>query len=380
MAIDLASLGNKVQRYREQLKLDAMALAIATGIEPGRMLGIEQGKVEPTGDEVLILADYFRCDYKFFISNERVAPFEQTDELYRANPGEFSKEDRRAIQDFLYLCDTEHFLMSALGRPSTPFVFTPTGNHFKSQGEQAAAKLRNALGHSVQDIPVDVYADFRSVGVHVFRRRLGNSKISGLFVAHPVAGPCALVNASEDLYRQRFSAAHEMAHAIFDAEQQASVSFLQPSGTDLVEVRANRFASCFLMPPELLAKLPEPNQWSEEAALGYAERLRVSCYALGVALKAAGRIDDARMGQMRSFRLPAAAKVDPELPAGLTVKQRERKQFLLDLGLSDFYVNLCFDALRNEVISVGRLCEALLCDHAGAVEIASIYGRALYGD
>jgi hypothetical protein len=99
-----------------------------------------------------------------------------------------------------------------------------------------------------------------------------------------------------------------------------------------------------------------------------------------VALKAAGRIDDARMDQMRRSRLPAAAKVDPELSIDLTARQRERKQYLLDLGLSDFYVNLCFDALRKGVISIGRLCEALLSDHAGAVEIASIYGRALYGD
>jgi hypothetical protein len=134
------------------------------------------------------------------------------------------------------------------------------------------------------------------------------------------------------------------------------------------------------MPPALLAKLPDPNQWDEGTAIRYAEQLRVSCYALGVALKATGRIDDARMNQMRRFRLPAAAKIDPELPADLTVKQRERKQFLLDLGLSDFYVGLCFDALRQEVISIGRLCEALLGDYADTVEIASIYGRTLYGD
>jgi Zn-dependent peptidase ImmA (M78 family)/transcriptional regulator with XRE-family HTH domain len=378
MAIDLKNLGDKVQRYRQQLELDIASLSAATGIEPTRMLAIEQGKIEPTGDEVLIFADYFRCDYKFFISNEKVAPFEQTDELYRANPGEFSKEDRRAVQDFLYLCDTECFLMKALGRQFTPFAFNPVGNNFKNQGEQAAKALRNILGYSTQDISVDVYDDFRRVGVHVFRRRLGNSKISGLFVVHPVADQCALVNASEDLYRQRFSAAHEMAHAIFDSNKGVSVSYKHPFGIDLVEVRANRFASCFLMPPELLAKLPNPNQWSDDDAVHYAERLRVSCHALGVALKAADLIDDARMNRMRNLRL--SAKVDPELSADLTDKQRDRKRHLLDLGLSDFYVNLCFDALRANKISVGRLCEALLCDHADAVEIASIYGRALYGN
>jgi len=53
------------------------------------------------------------------------------------------------------------------------------------------------------------------------------------------------VNHSEDVYRQRFSGSHEMAHAIFDTDEVASVSYFSPHGKDLREVRANRFASCF---------------------------------------------------------------------------------------------------------------------------------------
>jgi Zn-dependent peptidase ImmA (M78 family) len=84
--------------------------------------------------------------------------------------------------------------------------------------QQALTKLSIAppkwyeyLDHAV---PLDVYADFRSIGIHVFRRKLGNSKISGLFIMHPVAGKCALVNSNEDVYRQRFSAAHETIHRL----------------------------------------------------------------------------------------------------------------------------------------------------------------------
>jgi len=66
------------------------------------------------------------------------------------------------------------------------------------------------------------------------------------------------VNHSEDVYRQRFSAAHEMAHAIFDTDEVASVSYFSPHGKDLREVRANRFASCFLMPPDFFGGLARP--------------------------------------------------------------------------------------------------------------------------
>ena len=293
MAIDLQILGSKLAKYRGQLKESIVEVASSTGIDGGRLAAIEAAQTEPTGDEVLILADHYRCDFKFFISNEQVAPFEQTETLYRAHGSDFTKEDRRAVQDFLYLCETEDFLMRELGRSPMNFSFVPTGNFFKGHGEAAAASLRTALGHSDREVSRDVYAEFRSVGVHVFRRKLGNSNISGLFIMHPVAGECALINYSEDIYRQRFSAAHEMAHAIFDSAQGASVSFEGPSGSDMVELRANRFASCFLMPPAFLLQLPDPARWTDADAQRWANELRVSCVALAIALKAAKLIDAA---------------------------------------------------------------------------------------
>ncbi|QIL79400.1 ImmA/IrrE family metallo-endopeptidase [Diaphorobacter sp. HDW4A] len=379
MAINLRALGSKLTKYRVQLKESIFEVAASTGIDSVRLTAIEAGQAEPTGDEVLILADHYRCDFKFFISNEQVAPFEQTETLYRAHGDDFTKEDRRAVQDFLYLCETEDFLMRELGRPSENFSFAPTGTFFKGHGETAAASLRAALRHSDREVPRDVYAEFRSVGVHVFRRKLGNSNISGLFIMHPVAGKCALVNYSEDIYRQRFSAAHEMAHAIFDSSQGASVSFDGPSGSDMVELRANRFASCFLMPPAVLARLPSPVQWTDADALRWANELRVSCVALAIGLKEAKLIDTASYNRISNLRVPREAKVDPELPDSLNAVQRERKARLLESGLSDHYVGLCFDGFSIGVISVGRLAEALLCSHGELAELATLYGRTLHG-
>lgn len=379
MAIDLRTLGSKLAKYRGQLQESIDEVAFSTGIDAARLAAIEEGKAEPTGDEVLILADHYRCDFKFFISNEQVAPFEQTETLYRAHGGDFTKKDRRAVQEFLYLCETENFLMREIGRPPKSFSFAPTGTFFKGHAEAAAASLHSALGHSDLEVPRDVYAEFRRVGVHVFRRKLGNSNISGLFIMHPVAGKCALVNHSEDIYRQRFSAAHEMAHAIFDSTQGASVSFQGPSGSDFVELRANRFASCFLMPPALLAQLPNPAGWSETDAQRWANELRVSCVALAIALKEAKLIDAAAYNRIHNLRVPREAKVDPELPESLNAMQRERKTRLLELGLSDHYVGLCFEGFSAGAISIGRLAEALLCSHGELAELAGLYGRTLHG-
>jgi Zn-dependent peptidase ImmA (M78 family) len=380
MAIDLQTLGSKLAKYRGQLKESVVEVASSTGIDATRLAAIENGLVEPSGDEVLILADHYRCDFKFFISNEKVAPFEQTETLYRAHSGDFDKKDRRAVQDFLYLCETEDFLMRELGRTINHFTYSPTGNYFKRHGEEAAAQLRAALGYDDRTVPRDVYEEFRSVGVHLFRRKLGNSNISGLFVMHPIAGKCALVNHSEDIYRQRFSAAHEAAHAIFDSAQGASVSFEGFGGSDLREVRANRFASSFLMPPGFLKNLPPPTQWTDAETLRWANELRVSCAALAIALQEAKLIDRATYSHMSRLRVPRESKIDPELPASLSAIQRQRKAHLLESGLSHFYVGLCFDAFREGVISLGRLAEALLCSQGELAEIAGLYRRSLRGN
>lgn len=379
MAIDLRLLGNKFAKYRGQLQESLLDVATSTGIDPARLAQIEGGQSEPTGDEVLILADHYRCDFKFFISNEQVAPFEQTEVLYRAHGSDFSKADRRAVQDFLYLCETEDFLMRELGRAPGSFTFSPSGDYYKGHAEAAAARLRSAKGYADNVVPRDVYDDFRSVGVHVFRRKLGNSNISGLFIAHPVAGKCALVNYSEDVYRQRFSAAHEMAHAIFDAEQGASVSFERPDGADLVELRANRFASCYLMPPRFLSKLPDPNGWKDSDAIDWANRLRVSCSALAIALREAKLVAQGTYARISRLRVPRDSKIDPELPESLSPVQRSRKEQLLELGLSDHYVALCFEAQSSGVISQGRLAEALLCSQAELLNLVNLYGRTLHG-
>ena len=142
MPIDLAAFGSKLQRYREQRQLTLAELVPGTGIAVERLQGFESGNTAPTGDEVLILADFFQCDYRFFVSNEKLAAFEQTESLYRRFGTEFSKNDRRSIQEFFFLCECEAFLLSELKREVDTFTFTPSGKYYKGHAEQAAKALR----------------------------------------------------------------------------------------------------------------------------------------------------------------------------------------------------------------------------------------------
>ena len=376
MSINLKILGEKIAYRREELGESCSELGVALGIEAARLIGIEEGSIEPTGDEILILSDHFRCDYKLFLTDEPQGDKPPIQVLYRAKQGEFSKQDRRAIRDFIYLCETESELSKDLGRHIAPAALSPRGLR-DAEAIAAAEIMRAKLSYSAKDFTRDVFNDCRRLGIHIFRRRLGDSNISGLFIVHPVAGKCILINASEDVYRQRFSAAHELAHALFDADALGLVSLRSEVSTPL-ERRANTFASAYLMPPAQLRQLPDPRQWSDEMARHWASQFRVSCDALGVALLRSRIINRAESGKIRAVKVFAADKIDSEIPASLTVSQRIKKTALLEEGLSDFYVALCFDAHRQGLISAGRLAEALLRSPSELNEVAALYGHKLY--
>ncbi len=377
MLIDLKLLGSKVQRYREQFEATTSEVSGQTGISEKRLVGIEAGRDEPTGDEILILADYFKCDYKFFVSNEIVAPFEQTETLFRSKADALSKDDRWAIQEFLYLCDCEEFLITTLQKMDRrPFSFRKRGKHVQTHGRKAAAALRRHLGYSSPKRIPDVYPDFRAIRLHVFRRKLRNSDISGLFIKHPTAGKCILVNYTEDVYRQRFSIAHEAGHAILDDEKDFVLS-LTWDPKDLSEIRANAFASRYLIPEELLNQIPNPRGLDHNRLAHLADQLKVNPVVILYALKDTNLISQTDVERLKEVKIPAMAKEDPEIPPDLSPRQRERRQELLRRGLSVYYVELCFEAYHHDHISVGRLAEMLLGNERELVEIADSFGIRL---
>lgn len=379
MPFDRNLFASKLRRYQAQFQIGAADLQRLTGIAGARLTDLEAGNATPTGDEILIFADVFKCDYRFFVSSDRVAPFEETEELFRRHGDALTKQDRWTIQEFLYLCECEAFLLDQLGRKPTSFSYVARDTYFKRDGERAANAFRAVLSLDARSDTTNVFALLRTVGLRVFRRELENSDISGLFVNHPVAGRCVLVNFGEDVYRQRFTALHEACHAFLDADQPFVVSFESKKWDrkDLVELRANTFAAHFLLPDDLVVGLPRV-EWTAERVSDFANRLRVNPATLLFRLRDIDAVDARSVSRLRTAsKVPKDAKVDPELPASLTDLQRDRKRALLHRGLSAYYVGLCFDALAAGIISQGRLAEMLLVDDVDLREVATLFGRVL---
>ncbi len=334
---------DKLRRCCSQFEVEESELAAGTGIPLDRVFNLLNQKAEPTGDEILILADFFKCDYKFFISNEKLAAFEQTEALFRTYNEELSKRDKWAIQEFIFLCECEEFLLGTMPtKRKSSFVARKKGDYFKGHGSDAAFQLRQYLGYKPNEVPKDVFRDFRQIGLHVFRRKLEQSAISGLFVRHPVAGPCVLINYGEDTFRQRFTAAHEAAHALLDDDQDYVVSHVKWGKKDRSEIRANTFASHFLLPPESLSLIPDASVWDEQKGLKFAAALMVNPQTLAIALKEAGIIRDAQAAIIRDVKVPKEMKIDPELSGSLSPKMRDRRIDLLERGLFEHVCGTMF--------------------------------------
>jgi Zn-dependent peptidase ImmA (M78 family) len=361
MNINLEELGKKLLKYRNQLEYTLHEVSNFTGILEERLYNLEQGNIRPSGDEILILSDLYKCDYKFFLSNEKLASFEQTETLYRMFGNEFSKEDRRAIQEFLFLAECEYYLERILNKPKQrAFIFKNPNCQPKYYSKPAAEQLRSHLKYPENKIFVDVYEDMRNIGIRVFRRKLQNSNISGLYIKHPVVGKCVLINYNEDIYRQRFTAAHEMAHTILDDNQDVLVSFLSKKNQD-IETRANYFASAYLISREAMLQIPEYNLWTNQKAVEWANKFKISTEVLAYALRNNKLIDDNNKNIILNSKVPKEYKKDPELE-NLSPKSIIAKQELLEHGLSDYYVQLCFQACRGNAISISRLREILFLE------------------
>lgn len=380
MPVDQQLLGQKLQRYRNQLSRTLAEVSGSTGIREERLRAYEAGTSTPSGDEILIFADYYMCDYKFFISNEKLAPFEETETMFRRYGTEFSREDRWVVQEFLFLSECEHSLQKDLGKlPQKKFHFNVDSPSQGKLGELAAIQLRGYQGYPNNGVSLDIYKDFRSIGLHVFRRKLGNSNISGLFVNHPVAGGCILINYDEDVYRQRFTAAHEACHAILDSDAGYVVS-LGSQKSD-IEVRANKFSSHYLAPSTFLQSIPQATSWDTTKAIEWANKLKVSTQVLAYALRRERLVSHDVMNIVMSVRVPKQDKIDPEIPDTLAPHSKQRKRELLERGLSNYYVGLCFEGYREGIISSARLGEMLLIDVDSELMIlADLYGERLkYG-
>lgn len=357
MAYDNHKIAQKLLRSRNNMGLSKADVSNLAGIDVARIDVLESGTVEPSGDEILILADVYKEDFRYFISNQNLSSAETVDELYRLN-GSITNTDKRAIQSFIFHSANEQSLLDSLGKKKEVFTLPRISNEkiWKSDGVKAAQALRQFLGYKNIDAYHNLYYEFRRIGIHIFRVRLEDSNLSGLFVKHPIADKCVLVNYDDNLYRQNFTLCHEVGHALMDG---SSYNVSYQSQKEYREYRANAFASEFLMPQTIIKQIPS-STITPENIVRYATKFRVNVQAFLIALENAGVITPekrAELGKM-GIKVPRNQQIDYELE-DLTEHLKGAYEMIFDRGITPFYVRLCHEAYEKGLITIERMAEYL---------------------
>lgn len=357
MAYDKNLIAQKLLRGRNNMGLSKEEVSGLAGIDVSRIDALESGTVEPSGDEILILADIYKEDFRYYISNQNLSSAEAVDELYRLN-GSITNTDKRAIQSFIFHSANEQILLDSLGKKKEVFKLPIVSNEriLKKDGVKVAQALRQFLGYKNTEAYQNLYQEFRRIGIHIFRSRLEDSNLSGLFVKHPVADKCVLVNFDENLYRQNFTLCHEVGHALMDG---SSYNVSYQTQKDFREYRANAFASEFLMPKDIIKQI-SPSSITPNSIVSYASRFRVNVQAFLIALENAGVISPEKKAEYSKMglKVPRNQQIDNELE-DLTTYLREAYEMMFDRGITPFYVRLCHESYEKGLITIERMAEML---------------------
>jgi Zn-dependent peptidase ImmA (M78 family)/transcriptional regulator with XRE-family HTH domain len=370
MAFDYAVLGRKLKDARESLLIAPQDSALRLQISLQGYLDIEAGRNRITGDQLVLLAALYRRDFRYFVTGDYPSAESQVQEMFRRN-SEISQIDRIAIQEFVRLCEYEEFLEREIFQWERQLIpnygqFAFNHRNFKRQGEEAASFERERLVLRNQPIE-NIFELSRNQGIHIFKRQLEDKNISGLYINHPVAGHCILINYLDDLYRQNFSAAHEYCHALFDSSQGQEVTYWKSSNDKSeLEWRANSFAGNFLVPKQRIEFDYSPaNTYDAWISLirQIAERFRVSSKVVIIRLSELKWIDKSlqmRLNKDRRLVIRRDEKFDPETPPTLSSGIRDKLTQIIRQGLSWHFIELCTEAYRRGEITYHKLLDMLL--------------------
>ncbi len=255
---DPTLIGERLGLVRKRRGLSQQDVADAIGLPVTDVADIENDRRDVSVEEISGLAATLGCSGAFLLkqdySGNNLFPvlckvLAETGNMGRVNPPE-----HRALD----LCHEGEKLRRFLGQPGTPALPIYRGQVTGAwmavqQGGIVAREERKRL--SVGNGPLhDIRKTIGDQGIWVASIELPKH-LSGLFVDHTAIGTAVFVNREHGLVRQRFSYAHEYAHALFDRDSdRVAIATRGENSDSLQEKRANAFAAAFLMPPDGIAE------------------------------------------------------------------------------------------------------------------------------
>jgi len=250
VTFDPGELGRRLQEHRRAQGMTQQTVADRLATSRSNVAAFEAGGRRLSPGLIVDLASAYGLDVSDLVRSP--SPIPRLTAQFRL-PAEAPAADRTALEaalsqleelvgQYLRLEDLLGAQLSPL--PAPPYELLATR---AAGGEHIAEAERRRLG--LGDGPIESLRDLleRDLGVRSFSLVLPGS-VGGLFGVSPTAGPCVAINAGHPATRQRWTLAHELAHALVHRDRPEVTRIGGYKRVPDRERVAEEFAASFLMP------------------------------------------------------------------------------------------------------------------------------------
>jgi Zn-dependent peptidase ImmA (M78 family)/transcriptional regulator with XRE-family HTH domain len=315
-------VSTRLTEARQARGLNGTELAELIGVTPQSVSQYERGKQTPSPEMLALISDKLRIPVSYFMREPK--PVDTNAIFWRGKTTATRAARDRAEIRLIWLREiidyfTEFFDYPALDLPKIehPRDFRETDEETL---EAAAAELRGYWGIGHQPMP-DLLLEMENNGIIVSRIRIGAEKLDA-FSQWSSVYRIPLVVLSRDkasAARQRFDAAHEMAHVLLHTDIDPK-RLNSAADYKILEDQAHYFANALLLPADTFSS----DLWSPslDAMLSIKERWKVSVGAMIKRCEALGIVDDESARRLwinynrRGWRTaePLDGKIEKERP------------------------------------------------------------------
>lgn len=250
----------RLQEARERAVLTQSDVAAALDVPREVISYWETGGRTPSPNQLHELAQLYRVNEGYLRGEERLDERRGREVLYRRLP-KGDQETRHELEVWLDFLDAwatykRQHRLDVAGAKTPPRTLNEGYVEDVRRASKLATNVRAYYALGDEPLP-DLRTFLEELGVLVYKAPLGRLAgtkhgVSGAFYNHPDLGWAILVNSNTTEGRQRFTLAHEFAHALYHREVGGIISRLDQAETDKKERFANAFAAHLLVPGSTL--------------------------------------------------------------------------------------------------------------------------------
>lgn len=260
MGLTQEALGRRLQDARVSVALTQADVARELGLSRESLAQIESGSRSVNSLEIVRLARLYGRSLASILLEEESREEEPVTALFRMQAilGE-SEGLREKLVKFSNIFQEARTIERLLGDeprqlPPDYGLRDPKNNaEAYEMGQELARQERQRLGLANSPIP-DVAEVIAKQGLWTLAADMPEH-VSGICLFHSSFGAAIIVNENHHRPRRRFSYAHEYAHVLADRKTRSASVSSSENSKELIERRANSFASEFLMPARGMMEL-----------------------------------------------------------------------------------------------------------------------------